>query len=516
MARGGPEPAKTFASVAIVVLLGIGASFGSLASLGDTHGNESLVSSSSSAPQAGTPHWANLSIPDSSSPQPRIDGNMVWDSTDGYGLLFGGQYLNSTTFRTVYYNDTWTYLGGHWTNVTVANSPPPRSGAVMADDPADHEVVLFGGTNSHDRYLNDTWTWAHGVWTNITPRSPAKSPPPGFWGSMTYDAATASVLLFGGINETSQHGNDTWSFKAGVWTQLAPTVLPTGRQGAGMTYDAASSEAVMFGGLGPLDYLNDTWTYSGGDWAPIAPGPHPGARVGPGLVYDSDQDVVVLYGGNPASFDYYSTWVFSGGSWTQYNLSLNPPNPTNPWWQMIYDPVDHYVFLFYEVNGEGPDMQSWALTFSTGPPALTVSLSASPDPLTLGSSTTLTATASGGTPPYTYVYSTPPPGCKGQDLSSVPCTPNATGTYVIGVNVTDSASNHAAAVTTLIVTSSSTGSSGSSGSSSWEWVIVVVVVVAALLIVFVVFRRRRKPPSPAAGVPPTSPPLPPPPAPPPP
>jgi Galactose oxidase, central domain len=93
---------------------------------------------------------------------------MVYDSTDGYVLLFGGEaYLSEPT---LYYNDTWTFSDGTWANVTNpdAPAPSPRSGFGLADDPADREVVLFGGLSAKEKLLNDTWTYSAGVWTNVT------------------------------------------------------------------------------------------------------------------------------------------------------------------------------------------------------------------------------------------------------------------------------------------------------------------------------------------------------------
>jgi hypothetical protein len=310
-------------------------------------------------------------------------------------------------------------------------------------------VVLFGGQNAHGPYLNDTWTWAGGVWTNIT--AGTGSPPPCFWASMAYDAATASILLFGGINRSSDYGNDTWSFKAGIWSHLDPATLLPGRHAQEMTYDAADSEMVMFGGTGLALYLNDTWIYKNGDWAPIAPGPHPGARVGPGLTYDTAFGQVVLYGGQPAPDDYYSTWLFSAGVWTQYNVTNSPPNPSNPWEQLIYDPVDNYVLLFYEPQSLGPNMDSWALRLSGGPSPIQASLAANPATILLGQSSTLTTTASGGTGVFAYTYSTLPAGCVNQNSSSISWSPSAAGDYYIGVNVTDSAWDHASATTVLDV-----------------------------------------------------------------
>ena len=467
MAREARLGTRVAVAIGVVALLCIGASLGPLLIERNAPGSQSiglaradgveLLSTAapiSSVPPAATSlNWSELNIPDSLSPPPRISGAMVWDSTDRYGLLFGGEYYNESSARFTYYNDTWTYLGGHWTNVTPVLSPSGRFGFGLADDPSDHEVVLFGGLDAHGHYLDDTWIWNDSKWTNITSTA-GPAPPARFWFSMDYDVAMTAVLLFGGANHTSTYGNDTWSFSGGSWTQLHPTVLPPGRDDQEMVFDLADHEMVMFGGNGRTGYLNDTWTFSGGDWAPIGPGNHPGARVGPGLAYDSTQGQVVLYGGQPAPEDYYSTWLFSAGKWTQYNLTWNPPNPTNPWGQMIFDATNDYVFLFYELDGSGPTMENWALTFTSGPPALQASLAAQPSSIVLGDRATLVTTASGGTGTYTYAYSTLPAGCTSQNLSSLPCTPSAVGDYVIGVNVTDTATGHAAAVTTLDVTKS--------------------------------------------------------------
>jgi Galactose oxidase, central domain len=412
--------------------------------------SDSATAISSPTPGAQMLNWSLLPTT-GPKPPPRISGGIVWDSTDGYGLMFGGEYVNSSSFVTDYYNDTWTYLGGHWTNATTDVAPSPRLGMGLADDPADHEVVLFGGEGSHALYyLNDTWVWNDSKWTNIT-ASAGPAPPAGFWMSMAYDPAISSVLLFGGINHTSDYGNDTWSFHGGKWTQLLPANLPPGRHAQEMAYDVADGEMVMFGGLGRVDYLNDTWTYSAGNWAPIGPGNHPTARAGPGVVYDAAAGSIVLYGGNPAGGDYYSTWLFAAGKWAQNNLTWNPPNPASTGGQIIFDPTDGYVFLFYEVNGEGPLMENWTLRITSGPPPVQATLTAAPASLVLGQSTTFTTSASGGTGIFTYAYSTLPSGCTSANSSQLACTPSATGKFVVGVNVTDPQSGHAAAVTTLVV-----------------------------------------------------------------
>ncbi|MGI0155946.1 MAG: hypothetical protein ACREDE_07450, partial [Thermoplasmata archaeon] len=301
-----------------------------------------------------------------------------------------------------------------------------------------------------------TWTWSGGSWKNITSSISGASPPAGFWTSMAYDPASSSAFLFGGIDQSSQYGNDTGSFRAGSWTHLTPPVLQPGRHAQQMTYDTADNEMVMFGGRGPVVDLNDTWTFAGGTWASIAPGNHPGAPVGPGLAYDSSQSAVVLHGGNPARDDYYSTWTFSHGIWTQYHLSTDPPNPSNPWSQMVYVPIDGYVLLFYEPQSLEPNVQSWALTFAPGSGSFQASLTAEPASIALGATSNLTTVATAGTGTLTYSYSTLPHGCVNEDLSALPCRPSTVGNYRVGVHVTDPASNHSAAVAVLAVTSGKT------------------------------------------------------------
>jgi hypothetical protein len=93
---------------------------------------------------------------------------------DGYGpaggsciagklLLFGG-YAGGSEL-----NDTWTFDGTRWTQVTVSNPPPVRYSASMAA--LGNEVVLFGGFGS-DGDLNDTWTFDGTTWTQVSIASP--------------------------------------------------------------------------------------------------------------------------------------------------------------------------------------------------------------------------------------------------------------------------------------------------------------------------------------------------------
>ena len=59
--------------------------------------------------------------------------------------------------------------------------------------------------------------------------SPATSPVARYQGSMTYDAATGTVILFGGYSSTGSYLGDTWSWNGTTWTQLSPATSPPAR-----------------------------------------------------------------------------------------------------------------------------------------------------------------------------------------------------------------------------------------------------------------------------------------------
>jgi YVTN family beta-propeller protein len=146
------------------------------------------------------------------------------------------------------------------------------------------------------------------------------------------------------------------------------------------------------------------------------------------------------------------------------------------------------------------------VAFSHGTTPLSVRLAVDPSSITLRNSTTVTATVSGGTSPFSYVYSGLPQGCVTQNSSSWSCTPTDTGSFTVRVNVTDSAGGSANATTTLTVTASPpSGPNNSSGLGTDEIIGGAVAVVGiALVVFFIVGRRRHSPPGPPA--PPSAPP----------
>ncbi len=94
-------------------------------------------------------------------------------------------------------------------------------------------------------------------------------PPARYRAAMAYDAATGTIVMFGGYGTRRLGG--TWTWDGSTWTKQAPATSPTAREGESMAYDAATGTIVMFGGNGTRgNYLGDTW--SGFDVHSSSPG----------------------------------------------------------------------------------------------------------------------------------------------------------------------------------------------------------------------------------------------------
>jgi hypothetical protein len=124
---------------------------------------------------------------------------MAIDATHGKLILFGGR--NGTTTH----NDTWSWDGTDWTQVSTTG--PSHRSTVLSSNPATGQLILFGG-ESGAGYFNDTWTWSGSAWTQL---SPATSPATRYYHSIAFDVATGQFILFGGANG-SGYLNDTWNW----------------------------------------------------------------------------------------------------------------------------------------------------------------------------------------------------------------------------------------------------------------------------------------------------------------
>jgi len=261
------------------------------------------------------PIWTKQILP-THRPFPRAYPGVAYDAATGTVVMQGGLF----GFPRL---DTWIWDGSAWAQAGKGN-PGSRWGAAMAYDAATGTVVMFGGNNGNSSGLHprrDTWIWNGSGWTK---QAPVPRPSARVQASMAYDAATGTVVMFGGVNKGKYLG-DTWTWNGSAWAKRAPAKAPSARQGAAMAYDAATGTVVMFGGVNNGTYLGDTWTWNGSAWSERAPAKAPSARQGAAMAYDAATGTVVMFGGvNHGSRYLGATWTWNGSAWTKHVLPITP------------------------------------------------------------------------------------------------------------------------------------------------------------------------------------------------
>ena len=280
-------------------------------------------------------------------PAPRVGEMMAYDPHDGYVLLFGG----ASTTSNAYYSDTWAYSDGVWSAINPAVSPPARADGAMTYDAADGYMVLFGGL-APGAALGDTWTYASGVWTNLTTlnnQTAQNAPAPRFFPAMTYDYGDGYVVLFGGENATKDL-RDTWTYSGGAWVKLTPSTAPSARLAAMVTYDSEDGYVLLFGGATSTSggYLahDDTWMFSGGGWTNLTSGTTaspPGTYAG-ALADDTYDGYPLMYGGIVSGNNVATTWEYNGTAWIKLAPATNPGDQAS--FGMAFDPFSRVVVLF--------------------------------------------------------------------------------------------------------------------------------------------------------------------------
>jgi galactose oxidase-like protein len=282
------------------------------------------------------PTWTRQAS--ATSPSARYAAAMAYDAATGDIVLFGGLNVISGTGHT--YGDTWTWNGSAWTKQHPATSPPARGAAAMTYDAATGDIVLFGGNSisGHGHQFGDTWTWDGSTWTK---QHPATSPPGRSGASLAYDPATGNAVLFGGF----LHG--TWTWDGSTWTKQQPATSPPLRGYAPMAYDPATGNVVLFGGeqRGKEAMLGDTWIWDGSAWTKQHPATSPPARGAAVMAYDAATSGIVLFGGlDSTDARLGDTWTWDGSAWTQQHPATSPPS--RYYAAMAEDPATGDIVLF--------------------------------------------------------------------------------------------------------------------------------------------------------------------------
>lgn len=264
--------------------------------------------------------WTNISANLTVAPPSRWGGDLVYDAAMKSLVLFGGRSWNQ------YFNDTWSFNATGWHNLSKAVAPSPRRGVQMAYIPSGRYLLLFGGaegnlpagSGSPWSYYNDTWLFRGGSWTNIT-RLVTGAPPPLTGAAASYDFVDKYVVLEGGTmlfpNGTVTYSSLTYAYAAGAFRRLAPSHSPGALYGEAGAWDRSLDRLVVVGEN--ITTSNDvTWGYRAGVWTNLTPTYtySPATRGNFGLAYDRHDQALVLFGGDtpPPNYSYRDdTWIFS-------------------------------------------------------------------------------------------------------------------------------------------------------------------------------------------------------------
>lgn len=358
---------------------------------------------------------------------------MTYDPTDGYVLLFGAGHGSP--------NETWSFEGGIWTQLHPTSSPSARSNAGLVFDPGDGYVVLFGGSSANGgRVLNDTWTFRGGDWSNITNRS-APAPPATAGFAIGYDSNDGYVLVFGGSppnNPQEFAWNDTWSFHNGAWTNRTSSIGPPVAEGSVLADDPADGYITLFGGDWGCDgycpnwvFYNQTWTYRAGIWTNRTSIVAPSARSYEMLTVDPTTGCLILFGGAAWGVVENDTWQFHAGNWTSVHPSESPVGDATR--AFASDFADREVVMI----GEWwyPDYRTWGFQGAPFFADASVRPMSGPAPLHVTGNSAIT----GGSGPFSSNW-TFGDGSSGTGIPASHLYPTK-GQYRVSLNLTDTGGN---------------------------------------------------------------------------
>ena len=240
-------------------------------------------------------------------PASRRSAMMVYDTTDGVTVMFGGFNGSST-----HYGDTYSWDGARWfleTNV----GPEPRRLAAAAYDSTRGVMVLFGGYDNTN-VMADTWEWNGSAWTERLVSGPTRR----YGAAATYDSNRKKVVMFGGKVSPSATAElaETWEWDGTSWLQRLPTDSPGGLFSPTLAFDSVRNRVVLFGGTAgtAATVAAKTWEYDGTTWSLLA-STGPSGRYG--AIGGFMRGKTVIFGGYDYSNMFNDTWEWDGAVWTE-------------------------------------------------------------------------------------------------------------------------------------------------------------------------------------------------------
>ena len=304
--------------------------------------------------------------------QARSNHSMIWDPQDDELLAFGGinskgNLLNDLEAYSPASNQ-WTTLtpeGASSASDCSGSSPSPRMNAALIWDSADQEALLFGGEGNNSSYLSDLWAYSpsKGKWTNLACSTTSGAGPAGRGGAgVAWDGSR--MLILGGLGADGPLG-DFWAYApaSASWSELTATIPPGALAYPAMSWDGSDQQLYLFGGLKANGLqLNDFYVYqSDHSWHAISPntGPAPAAREQAMSTWDSRDGLFLLMGGwqSNGNTTFSALWAYSPktNTWSEITSLLTSPStsvvPSRLSSVMVWDNTNNRAYVYAGAGG---------------------------------------------------------------------------------------------------------------------------------------------------------------------
>ncbi len=409
---------RPLASLLVTVVLGLVLLAGGPTVSGGTggHSGARLAGLGVARSESIGAYWTNVSY--GTAPPARVGSAATYDGGDRYLLLFGGDTMG----REQPLDDTWTYRGGVWANITAsAGTPPsPRSGSAMAYDAADGYVLLAGGQGPSGTQLSDVWEFHAGRWSQLSSNGLPVSLQTTCGLTAAFDSTDNFTMFLAASCISGATGGTALAYRAGVWTDpdynktTGPkSPVPGYGQGA-LVDDPQWKGLVFFGGtdINGKDARSETVVYSAGNWTDESGNltGTPQGQSSPSAAFDPGYPGVLVFGGfqpGPFGSPPPATWILDNSTWTNVSAGGNPPTEGGSG-DLSWDAEENASIYF-----SGFANYTWSWGTSVPPPPLATNFTWHINYASclsnggVTNSVTLYANASGGAPPYTYAWDLP-------------------------------------------------------------------------------------------------------------
>lgn len=251
---------------------------------------------------------------------PPLQGTLVYDAASQQIILFQTQVQSGGSVA----NEMWTWNSANWHQLQPP-ALPEVLGASLAYDAARGQLLLFGGETpdtggQNGQFTNATWLWNGTTWQE---QHPTTSPSPRTGAALAYDGTQQQMVLYGGITLAGV-SSETWTWNGTSWQQLQNINPPSPRQNALLIYDNATQQMLLFGGInaqGTPPTFSDTWTLRNNGWIKISQSGAP-ADLYESTTYDDATRTVLVYAtldappkDAPSSAPISQTWIWNGTVW---------------------------------------------------------------------------------------------------------------------------------------------------------------------------------------------------------